>query len=103
MTNEQILDAYFRGYQDAQMGRMIDLDFVRMFQPTPSRLSMAPGMMMADPGKPKPKKRKTKYQAAYQRNFKRIKSKYLKKNGQWKQGGFKAAVKEAHRLTRKQS
>ena len=48
-----------------------------------------------------PKKRKTRYQAAYKRNFNKVKAKYPKKNGQWKQGGFKAAVKEAHRLTKK--
>ena len=101
MSNEQILDAYFRGYQDAQMGRMIDLDFVRSFPVATSSLSMAPGMMMAEPGKPVTRRRKTKYQAAYKRNFNKIKSKYMKQNGTWKKGGFKAAVKAAHKMSRK--
>lgn len=101
MSNEAILDAYFRGYQDAQMGRMIDLDFVRSFPVATSSLSMAPGMMMAEPGKQKTRKRKTKYQAAYKRNFNKIKSNYTKKDGTWKKGGFKRAVREAHRLSRK--
>lgn len=45
-----------------------------------------------------PKKRRaTKYQRAYKRAFKEIAPKYKLKNGKWKKGGFKAAVKAAHK------
>jgi hypothetical protein len=48
---------------------------------------------------PQPKKKKsTAYQRKYKAAFKKVKSKHKKKNGQWKKGGFKAAVKEAHRI-----
>lgn len=47
----------------------------------------------------KPKKKKTTaYQRKYKAAFKKVKSKHKKKNGQWKKGGFKAAVKEAHKI-----
>jgi len=42
------------------------------------------------------KKRKTAYQRAYQKAFKQLAPKYKLKNGKWKKGGFKAAVKAAH-------
>ena len=46
---------------------------------------------------PPKKKRATKYQRAYKRAFKEIAPKYKLKNGKWKKGGFKAAVKAAHK------
>ena len=50
----------------------------------------------------KPKKRKTTaYQRRYKSNFKKIANKFKLKNGNWKKGGFKRAVKEAHRLSKK--
>ena len=49
-----------------------------------------------------PKKRKTTaYQRRYKSNFKKIANKFKLKNGNWKKGGFKRAVKEAHRLSKK--
>lgn len=48
------------------------------------------------------KKRKVpQYSLDYAKNFKKIESKYKKKGGGWKKDGYKKAVKEAHRLTRK--
>jgi hypothetical protein len=44
---------------------------------------------------------KTKYQKRYKREFNRIAPSYKTKNGKWKKGGFKAAVKAAHRATRR--
>jgi len=41
-------------------------------------------------------RRKTAYQRAYQKAFKQIAPRYKLKNGKWKKGGFKAAVKAAH-------
>ena len=43
------------------------------------------------------RKRKTPYQRAYQKAFKSIAPKHKLKNGKWKKGGFKAAVKAAHK------
>ncbi len=52
------------------------------------------------PTKPK-RKRKSPYKAAYSRHFAKVKSKYKTKAGKWKKDGFKRAVREAHRLTKK--
>ena len=62
------------------------------------------GAMLADrkdmQEKPK-RRRKTAYQRRYEKNFKSIESDYKLKNGNWKKNGFKRAVKEAHRLSKK--
>ena len=41
------------------------------------------------------------YQKSYGKNFKKVQGKYKKKDGSWKQDGFKKAQKEAHKLTKK--
>lgn len=46
----------------------------------------------------KAKKRASPYARKYKAAFKKISSKYKLKNGKWKAGGFKRAVKEAHKL-----
>ena len=51
--------------------------------------------------KDKPKRKPTKYQSTYKKEFKKISNKYKLKSGKWKTGGFKKAVKEAHKLTKK--
>lgn len=43
------------------------------------------------------KRRITAYQRKYKAAFKSIAPKYKLKNGKWKKGGFKAAVKAAHK------
>jgi len=46
-----------------------------------------------------PRSRKASaYSRKYKAAFKRVSSKYKLKNGKWKAGGFKRAVKEAHKL-----
>lgn len=45
----------------------------------------------------KPKKKLTSYQRKYKKEFAKIAPKHKLKNGKWKKGGFKAAVKAAHR------
>jgi hypothetical protein len=45
----------------------------------------------------KPKRKTTAYQKKYKAAFKSIAPKYKLKNGKWKKGGFKAAVKAAHK------
>lgn len=49
----------------------------------------------------KPKRRTTAYQRRYKANFKKIASRFKLKNGNWKKGGFKAAVKLAHKMSKK--
>tara|TARA_Y100000592_G_scaffold2156_1_gene3384 strand:- start:1329 stop:1703 length:375 start_codon:yes stop_codon:yes gene_type:complete len=54
-------------------------------------------------GKPKKAKKKVKSaaQRAYAKAFKKVQSKYKLKSGKWKKGGFKRAVKEAHKLAKR--
>jgi hypothetical protein len=47
--------------------------------------------------KTKRKRKVTAYQKKYKAAFKSIAPKYKLKNGKWKKGGFKAAVKAAHK------
>jgi len=49
----------------------------------------------------KPRKRSSKYQVAYKKNFKRIAKDFKKKDGSWKKNGFRNAVKKSHESTRK--
>ena len=49
----------------------------------------------------KPKKRNTAYTRRYKKAFKKLAPKYKLKSGKWKKGGFKAAVKAAHKEARK--
>ena len=61
----------------------------------------SPGIMSpAAEEKPK-KKRKTAYQRRYEKNFKMIENRYKLQSGKWKKNGFKRAVQEAHRLSKK--
>ena len=49
-----------------------------------------------------PKKRKmSAYTRRYKANFKKIEDNYKLKNGNWKKNGFKRAVTEAHRMSKK--
>ena len=50
-----------------------------------------------DTVEPPKKKRKSRYQRAYKKAFKDC-TKYKLKNGKWKKGGFKQAVKQAHKI-----
>ena len=47
---------------------------------------------------PKTRKKTTAYQRKYKKAFAKVKPKHMAKNGKWKKGGFKAAVKAAHRM-----
>ena len=53
---------------------------------------------MAVEDTPKPRKKSTAYQRKYKKAFAQVKPKHMKKDGTWKKGGFKAAVKAAHRM-----
>jgi hypothetical protein len=47
---------------------------------------------------PKKKKRVSAYNRKYKAAFKKVAPRYKLKNGKWKAGGFKRAVREAHKL-----
>jgi hypothetical protein len=47
------------------------------------------------------KKRSTKYQREYKKNFQKISKEYQKKDGSWKKNGFRMTVKKSHESTRK--
>tara|TARA_R100001086_G_scaffold77671_1_gene37675 strand:- start:75 stop:338 length:264 start_codon:yes stop_codon:yes gene_type:complete len=53
---------------------------------------------LPEPGK---KKRNTAYTRKYKKAFKKVSSRYKNKSGKWKKGGFKAAVKAAHKEAKK--
>jgi len=51
---------------------------------------------------PTPKKRRSSvYSRKYKAAFKKVASTYKNKNGTWKKGGFKKAVKAAHKAVKK--
>ena len=57
-----------------------------------------PTMRMAHTDlKANPKRKPTAYQKKYKAAFKSIAPKYKLKNGKWKKGGFKSAVRAAHK------
>lgn len=49
----------------------------------------------------KPKRKASAYQRRYKAAFKKIAPKYKLKSGKWRTGGFKAAVKAAHKMAKK--
>ena len=51
-----------------------------------------------EPSKPK---RKTAYQRRYKAAFKKVSSRYKLKSGRWKKGGFRSAVREAHKIAKR--
>ena len=46
----------------------------------------------------KTKRKASAYARRYKAAFKKVAPKYKMKNGKWKKGGFKRAVKEAHKI-----
>lgn len=50
----------------------------------------------AKPPAPKKTRKASAYSMKYSKAFKSVASKHKKKNGSWKKGGYKAAVKAAH-------
>ena len=50
---------------------------------------------------PKKKRKVSAYNLKYSAAFRKLEGKYKKKNGSWREGGYKACVKAAHKLARK--
>lgn len=86
--------------EDVDTANMATGGFVS--EPTLAMIGEAgPELVLPLTGLPKPKRKATKYQLTYKKEFKKISNKYKLKSGKWKTGGFKKAVKEAHKLTKK--
>lgn len=49
----------------------------------------------------KTKRKVSAYNRKYKAAFKKVAPRYKLKSGKWKAGGFKRAVREAHRLAKK--
>lgn len=47
------------------------------------------------------KKRSNAYQKRYKANFRKIAPKFKLKSGKWKKNGFRAAVRMAHKMSKK--
>ena len=56
---------------------------------------------VTEPPSVKPKRKTSAYQKRYKANFKKVSKKFKLKNGKWAKGGFKKAVKMAHKLSKK--
>lgn len=68
---------------------------------TPVTLNELQGMQANALPAPSKKKKTTAYQRKYKKAFKKIAPKHKLKSGKWKKGGFKRAVKAAHKEARR--
>lgn len=84
MTNEQLM----------QLMMMMNPEMAQMIQ-------IMNGMNGESPVAEKPKRRSSAYSRRYKAAFKKVQKRYKLKNGKWKKNGFKAAVKEAHKMAKK--
>jgi len=57
-----------------------------------------PAVALVEPVERAPRKKVSAYNRKYKAAFKKVAPRYKLKNGKWKAGGFKRAVKEAHRI-----
>jgi hypothetical protein len=57
-----------------------------------------PTVAREEPVARSPRKKVSAYNRKYKAAFRKIAPRYKLKNGKWKAGGFKRAVKEAHRI-----
>jgi hypothetical protein len=60
--------------------------------------AVVPAVALAEPVGPTSRKKVSAYNRKYKAAFKKVAPRYKLKNGKWKAGGFKRAVKEAHRI-----
>ena len=81
--------------------RMTMEEYLQLINGLTSDMGSSSSPSTADMPEPKPKRRATAYQRRYKANFKKIAKQFKLKNGRWKKGGFKAAVKLAHKMSKK--
>ena len=59
-------------------------------------------LAQSDDNASRPKKRrKSAYQRRYAQNFEKIAPNYKLRSGRWKKNGFKQAVRQAHKMSKK--
>ncbi len=76
-------------------------EYLQLLNGLSSDMSMSAAADMPEPVQTKPKRRTTAYQRRYKANFKKIAPRFKLKSGKWKKGGFKSAVKMAHKMSKK--
>lgn len=76
-------------------------EYLQLLNGLSSDMPMSAVADMPEVSSNKPKRRTTAYQRRYKAAFKKIASKYKLKSGRWKKGGFRSAVREAHRMAKK--
>lgn len=99
-TADEIIEAFLRGVAEGakqnfptakQAGKSVG-----------RRVTGGKSKMKKDSKITEPKRKLTGYKKAYSKHFKAVQGKYKKKDGSWKQDGFKRAQREAHKLARKE-
>jgi hypothetical protein len=76
-------------------------EYLQLLNGLSSDMSMSAPGEMPEVSSNKPKRRTTAYQRRYKANFKKIAPRFKLKSGKWKKNGFKAAVKMAHKMSKK--
>ncbi len=77
------------------------MQLIMMMNPELGQMMQLMNGMNQPEAAPKPKKRASAYQRRYKAAFKKIQKRYKLKSGKWKKGGFRSAVREAHRMARR--
>ena len=81
---------------------MLTVDEYMAFRRLISSERESEGTTLSEEVRSEPKKRrKSAYSRKYSAAFRRIAPTYKNKNGTWRKGGFKAAVKAAHKAVKK--
>ena len=73
-------------------------EYLQLLNGLSSDMSLDPVQVQPEP---KPKRRTSAYQRRYKAAFNKIAPKYKLKSGRWKKGGFRSAVREAHKMAKK--
>lgn len=92
---------YQRGYMEGYIAALLSQN-AAMLQPMDQLVIEGLAAPSVPEMKPAAKKRRQNaYQKRYKSAFRRIAPKYKLKSGKWKAGGFKKAVKQAHKEAKK--
>ena len=81
--------------------RMTMEEYLQLINGLSSEMAMSMDTNSSQASEPKRARKKSAYQRRYKANFKKIAKRFKLKSGKWKKGGFKAAVKLAHKMSRK--
>ena len=81
--------------------RMTMEEYLQLINRLSSEMAMSMDTNSSQASEPKRARKKSAYQRRFKANFKKIAKRFKLKSGKWKKGGFKAAVKLAHKMSRK--